>query len=143
MSPEINDGDVVTIYKYDRYPQVGDIVLILDSNKEFRLHRIVGISDLCYFIKGDNSYYFDKSINYDSIVGFYKLVDEYGDKNLISLLIELSLIVGKLSIITVTLNDEFYITIASNLLKQIKVVKRRIKDYERNWFRRIYFRKRT
>ena len=141
MSPEINNGDVVTIYKYESSPKIGDIVLILNSNNEYRLHRIVGISDLCFFTKGDNSYYFDKSININSIIGFYKLVDEYIDKNIISILIELSFLVGKLSSVTSSTNDEFYITIASNIIKQIKIIKRRVLWHECNWFCRICLRK--
>lgn len=130
MSPEINNGDVVNIYKYYSLPKVGDVVLLLDENNCFRLHRIVKISNDKYYIKGDNSYFFDNVVGIETIVGFYKLGSEYKNNNLIMLLTKLSYLVGELSTITRDTKDEFYVTIADNILKQIIIIKRKIKEYE-------------
>ena len=52
MSPAINPGDFVVIYKTDKPVEIGDVVLFHDEGAEI-IHRVVDETNLGYITKGD------------------------------------------------------------------------------------------
>ena len=81
MSPFIRDNDILTLSPTPKtFPQKGDVVAVIDPDTEKLLvHRIVGINNGRYWIKGDN---LDKedpgSFDIDGIYGRVTRVERDG-----------------------------------------------------------------
>lgn len=72
MHPAIRDGDVVTVVPPGgRLPRTGDIVAFVHPETGgVRVHRIVGIDDGRFVLKGDNALGADPAVGRDGILGF-------------------------------------------------------------------------
>jgi hypothetical protein len=80
MSPSINDGDIVTVFPYDRRcPQSGDIVAFLHPETEkLVIHRIVGKKRTSFLLKGDSTFEKDGLVPGSRILGLVKRVERRG-----------------------------------------------------------------
>ncbi len=80
MHPAIRDGDVVTVVpRGGRPPRTGDIVAFVHPETGgARVHRIVGVEDGRYFLKGDNALGADPAIGRDGILGFVVALERDG-----------------------------------------------------------------
>ena len=72
MHPTIRDGDVITVVPRGRRPpRTGDIVAFVHPETGgVRIHRIVGVEDGRYVLKGDNALGADPAVGRDRILGF-------------------------------------------------------------------------
>jgi len=71
MHPAVRDGDVVTLRPLGPAgPRLGDIVAFVPPGTEaVRLHRVVGIADGTYVLKGDNGLVDDGRVARPDILG--------------------------------------------------------------------------
>lgn len=68
MHPILNDGDSVTIKKFDTYKK-GDVVLFKNEKGDFVLHRIIKIKKELIYAQGDTLYKIDEPITKEAILG--------------------------------------------------------------------------
>jgi hypothetical protein len=54
MAPFIKNGDTLTIVPISGMPTIGSVVAVLTRDGRFFIHRIVGIENGSYLVKGDN-----------------------------------------------------------------------------------------
>lgn len=80
MSPFIRDGDIVTIVPCRvTLCRTGDVVAFIHPHmKRFVVHRVIGVSNDSYRIRGDNSCEEDGYIPYLSIIGLVIKVERSG-----------------------------------------------------------------
>ena len=85
MYPEIKNGDILIIQKKDSPVfsiNIGDIIVFKDLNGKNVAHRVVGINNNKYLVKGDNLPEPDGFVEYDDIIG--KVVDIIHRNNFIA-----------------------------------------------------------
>lgn len=68
MRPILNDGDSVTIKKYDKY-KVGDVILFRNTDGDFVLHRIIKIKNGLIYAQGDQLCKKDEPIKFEQVLG--------------------------------------------------------------------------
>jgi hypothetical protein len=80
MRPAIRDGDIVTVApKGGRTPRTGDIVAFVHpETAAARIHRIVGVEEGRYILKGDNALGADPAVGRDAILGFVVILERGG-----------------------------------------------------------------
>lgn len=79
MQPYIKDKiDKVTITNLSSDPQKGDVVLYKRENGRFVLHRIVGVGEQGYIMRGDNQWFCEYPIKKESIKAILKSVEHNG-----------------------------------------------------------------
>lgn len=80
MTPFIRDGDVVTLTHLNgsRLSLGTAVAFIHPQNQRLVIHRIVGINDGSYLIKGDNVSCADGFISRGNILGFINRIERKG-----------------------------------------------------------------
>jgi hypothetical protein len=80
MSPFIKDGDVVTVSSPGPYrPRAGEIAAFVHPGTgKVRVHRIVGIGESGYSLKGDNALETDGVVPADHILGLVTRIERNG-----------------------------------------------------------------
>ncbi|MEN6559329.1 MAG: S24/S26 family peptidase [Acidobacteriota bacterium] len=80
MHPAVKDGDVVTLRPVGAAgPRLGDIVaFVLPGTEAVRLHRVVGIADGRYLLKGDNGLVDDGEVGRQDILGAVVRIERNG-----------------------------------------------------------------
>lgn len=80
MHPSIQDGDVVTLRPLEAEgPRPGDVVAFVPPGTEsVRLHRVIGIEDGQYLMKGDNGLAADGLVERRDILGAVARVERRG-----------------------------------------------------------------
>jgi hypothetical protein len=80
MLPAIRDGDILTVVpRGARPPRTGDLVAFVHPETAgVRVHRIVGIEDGRYILKGDNALGADPPVGPDGILGFVVALERRG-----------------------------------------------------------------
>jgi signal peptidase I len=85
MEPYIETGDVLIVQRNNSPSfsvNIGDIVAFRDNTGRIIAHRIVGMRNDMYLVKGDNVEKPDGYIKYEDIIG--KVVDVVPSENLIA-----------------------------------------------------------
>ena len=79
MEPYIRDKtDKITLVKVSRELKKGDVPLYKRDNGKFVLHRIVGIGDEGYIMRGDNQWVTEYPVKKSSIKAVLKSVERNG-----------------------------------------------------------------
>jgi phage repressor protein C with HTH and peptisase S24 domain len=89
MFPFIRDGDVLTIMPKANRLRLGDVVVFVNPyNDRLTVHRVVGIDQNNYLIRGDNCPESDGTISYADILGCVTRVEHHGRRAWLGLGIE-------------------------------------------------------
>jgi hypothetical protein len=80
MHPAIRDGDIVTVVpRGGRPPRTGDVVAFVHPETGgVRVHRVVGVEDGRYVLKGDNALGADPAVGREGILGFVVALERDG-----------------------------------------------------------------
>jgi signal peptidase I len=71
MSPFIKSQDVLIIAPISRHePRFGDVVAFINPvNGKLYVHRVIGMGQRSFYIKGDNLFFIDGSIPRENVIG--------------------------------------------------------------------------